>query len=116
MSGLNADGGEEGGCTLQPGVVIKPEIDEKIATELVSKLYGLKVKTIKEMNSYDDRNYTITVEEDHTNPHIETLWPHGYTLKVLNSMDSPKSHVGMYHFTMFGSIKFNIKTCIDQNV
>ena len=108
MSGLNADGGEGGA-----GTVLKPEMDEKIFIELVSGLYRLNVKTIKELNSYYDRNYRIKVEEQHTNPHIHTLWPHGYTLKVLNSMDSQKSHVGMYNF-MFGSVKFNIKICIDQ--
>ena len=97
MSGTNTDGGElESNGTLQQGVVIRPDMDDKLAIELVSTLYGLKVKTIKELNSYDDRNYRITVEEDHTNPHIETLWPHGYTLKVLNSRDSPTPHVGEF--------------------
>lgn len=48
-------------------------------------------------SSYDDKNYLITVEEEHSNPHIKELWPHGYVLKVLNSMDSPKKHVGEAH-------------------
>ena len=71
MSGLNADGGQGSAVT-----VLKPEMDEKIAIELVSGLYRLNVKTIKELNSYYDRNYRITVEEEHTNPHIHT---HGRT-------------------------------------
>ena len=54
----------------------------------------LQVTEIKEMVSYDDKNYRVKVAAEHSNPHITELWHAGYTLKVLNSMDSKKNHVG----------------------
>ena len=53
-----------------------------------------QVTEIKEMVSYDDKNYRVKVASKHSNPHITELWHGGYTLKVLNSMDSKKNHVG----------------------
>ena len=49
---------------------------------------------IKEMESYDDKNYRVKVSPSYSNPHVPELWQAGYTLKVLNSMDSKKNHVG----------------------
>ena len=46
------------------------------------------------MVSYDDKNYRVQVSEEYNNPYITTLWHGGYILKVLNSLDSPKFHVG----------------------
>ena len=91
------DGGESAGAgILQPGQVIKPQTNDDTARHLVEKLYGLKVKSVKELDSYDDRNYMVTVEQEHNNPYIEKVDPNGYILKILNSMDSPKIHVGKY--------------------
>ena len=36
----------------------------------------------------------VSVEPEHTNPHIQELCRSGYVLKVLNSMDTPRMHVG----------------------
>lgn len=88
------------GDMLQPGLIIRPQMTEKTAIHLVKTLYGLTVRSIKELNSYDDKNYLVQVDAEHTNPHLETLWPHGYVLKVLNSMDSPKQHVDAEHEMM----------------
>ena len=42
---------------LQPGEVIKPELDEGEIAELIRNLYGFtSVSNLKEFNSYDDRN------------------------------------------------------------
>ena len=71
------------------------------AISLIESLYGLHVTTIKELNSYDDRNYFITVGSDYSNPQIPELWPHGYVFKVLNSMDSHKKHVGKYTIQVY---------------
>ena len=76
-------------------MVIAPQIKLETARKLVKDLYGLKVKGMKEINSYDDKNYKVEVEEDcGENPHIMQVCTDGYILKVLNSMDSPKNHVG----------------------
>ena len=57
----------------------------------------LQVVSMKEMNAYDDKNYHFRVSADVDNPHIEEVSEHGYTLKVLNSLDTPKNHVGERH-------------------
>ena len=77
-------------------MVIAPQITLETAKKLVQDLYGLKVKSMKEINSYDDKNYRVEVESECTNPHIQRVCADGYILKVLNSMDSPKQHVGGY--------------------
>ncbi|RWS02853.1 hydroxylysine kinase-like isoform X2, partial [Dinothrombium tinctorium] len=68
---------------LKPGVVIKPNCNELTAVDLVHRFYGFKVIELTEMNSYDDRNYLITVEERETNCNLIQ-----YTLKITNSLES----------------------------
>ena len=82
---------------LKPGQIIRPELSQEDASQLVEKLYGVKVKSISEQNSYDDKNYMVQLQQTWNNPHIKTLWPHGYVFKVLNSMDSQKKHIGWYY-------------------
>ncbi len=79
---------------LQVGQIIRPQMTLDTARELGERLYGLKVKSVKELNSYDDKNYLLMTEPQSTNPHIKEVCGDGYILKVLNSMDSKKSHVG----------------------
>ena len=47
------------------------------AEELLSRLYGLTASSVKEFNSYDDRNFYFRVKESG-----DSIWPHGYILKV----------------------------------
>ena len=79
---------------LQPGQQIRPQTNTTIAINLIKQLYGLTVTRIKELMSYDDRNYFVEVQPEHSNRNIKQLWQHGYVLKILNSMDSKKHHVG----------------------
>ncbi|OWF56601.1 hydroxylysine kinase-like [Mizuhopecten yessoensis] len=74
----------------EKGEVIKPMIPEGVVEELVRKIYGLDVVSYKELNSYDDKNYHVTVTDRSSNPHIPEVWTHGYILKILNSMDSKR--------------------------
>ena len=92
MSGNTPE--DVGSIRLTPGQAIRPKLSEGEARQLVEKLYGVKIKSISEENSYDDKNYMVKLEPEWRNPHIEALWPHGYMFKVLNSMDSQKKHVG----------------------
>lgn len=78
---------------LQPGQVIKPVMEEENAKALALKLFGLTVTSIKELNSYDDRNFLIQVESDSTNPHITAGRADGYVLKVTNTLDSKNAGV-----------------------
>jgi len=43
---------------------------------------------VKELNSYDDRNFKFTVERKSQNPHITEVCQDGYVLKVTNWQDS----------------------------
>ena len=86
------------GDVLCPGEIIKPSLTQvplnttsiisdifwrnkyyfqATAGELLTKLYGFTPKSVKEFNSYDDRNFYFTVKEAG-----EGVWPHGYILKV----------------------------------
>ncbi|XP_043281704.1 hydroxylysine kinase [Venturia canescens] len=73
---------------LTPGQQIKPKLDEKKAIELVTRLYGFKVKEISELNAYDDKNYHVVCEDSYENHHVAKLHEHGYVLKIINSLDS----------------------------
>ncbi|CAL8309739.1 unnamed protein product [Lota lota] len=60
------------------GQVSKPQLSEGQALELVKRLYGLEVSTIRPLPSYDDQNFYVVA-------------PKGggeYVLKVMNSADS----------------------------
>ncbi|RZF41450.1 hypothetical protein LSTR_LSTR000164 [Laodelphax striatellus] len=74
----------EDGCIRQ---MVPITLNLKEAQQLVEKLFGLSVIEIKPLNSYDDKNYHVTVSSSE-NPSILELWKHGYILKVLNSLDS----------------------------
>ena len=74
------------GDLLSPGEVIRPSLSLQQAGCLLTNLYGFTPKTVKEFNSYDDRNFYFTVAETvEENPEI---WPDGYILKVTNRQDS----------------------------
>ncbi|XP_012269711.2 hydroxylysine kinase [Athalia rosae] len=79
-----------GGELLQPGQIIRPNADTKIAIELVNRLYGLKVKQITELNAYDDKNFHVICEEYFRNNIFMTsgVQRDGYVLKITNSLDS----------------------------
>lgn len=46
---------------LKPGQRIKPHVTEEDVKRLLLKLYHLEVDTIKELNSYDDKNFFVKV-------------------------------------------------------
>lgn len=52
---------EDAPGVLQPGQVIRPVMDEENAKTLARKLFGLTVTSIKELNSYDDKNFHLQV-------------------------------------------------------
>jgi len=76
------------GDVLEPGAVIKPQMTKEDATALLLRLYGLKSTSVKEFNSYDDRNFYFKVAADTTNPNLDTVSEDGYILKVTNRQDS----------------------------
>ena len=80
---------------LTPGQLIRPVMDCNKAVQLVDSLYGFKVLDVHELDSYDDRNFHVRVSpKDHCNRHVQQISRHGYVLKVMNAIDSLRSHVG----------------------
>ncbi|KAL0810682.1 hypothetical protein ABMA28_010012 [Loxostege sticticalis] len=73
---------------LEPGKVIKPIIDHDGVRLLVERLYGISALELIELNGYDDKNYKIVEDPNVKNPLITNPSPHGYVLKIMNSMDS----------------------------
>jgi len=92
---------------LRPGQRIRPAVDCARAARLVESLYGFKVVSVSELDSYDDRNFHVRVAaaRHQSNRHIDNVSPHGYVLKVTNSVDSLKPHVGKYLHTKLYSPK-----------
>ncbi|XP_076631996.1 hydroxylysine kinase [Colletes latitarsis] len=78
---------------LTPGQRIRPPGSDRLASDLLEKLYGLKATRVIELNAYDDRNYHVVCENLSLNPHATTISEHGYVLKIVNSLDSRKGHV-----------------------
>ncbi|KAM3957207.1 hydroxylysine kinase [Aphomia sociella] len=74
--------------SLQPGADIRPVIDHEGVKLLAERLYGISVLELSELNGYDDKNYKITEDPNVKNPLITSHSPHGYVLKIMNSMDS----------------------------
>ncbi|XP_021917211.1 hydroxylysine kinase isoform X1 [Zootermopsis nevadensis] len=72
---------------LEPGQKIRPRLSRQEAVTMVRRLYGLEDVTIEELNGYDDKNYHVQICAGSKKPQI---WPHGYVLKVTNSLDSEK--------------------------
>ncbi|XP_019636204.1 PREDICTED: hydroxylysine kinase-like isoform X4 [Branchiostoma belcheri] len=62
-------------------ILEKPHLTEEQAGQLVERLYGLKVKSVKPLDSYYDMNFYVTVDGP-------APWAHGYTLKVTNGTES----------------------------
>ncbi|XP_052749479.1 hydroxylysine kinase [Galleria mellonella] len=75
-------------ASLQPGADIRPIIDHEGVKLLAERLYGISVLELVELNGYDDKNYKITEDPNVKNPLITSHSPHGYVLKIMNSMDS----------------------------
>ena len=46
---------------LKPGQQIKPYVPNEVLLDLVLRLYNLEVTSVKELNSYDDKNFHIKV-------------------------------------------------------
>ena len=67
------------------------------AVQLVESLYGFTVLDVRQLDSYVDRNFHVRVSlENHSNPHVDEVSPHGYILKVMNNVDSQLPHAGKY--------------------
>ncbi|XP_067871409.1 hydroxylysine kinase [Heterodontus francisci] len=80
-------------------VLIKPSLSEAQAVELVGRLYGLKVSSVRPMPSYDDQNFHIMVSESQgTEDHSKS-----YVLKVMNTVDSQNADLieAQTRFMMF---------------
>lgn len=87
MTTEQTSGGD--GTKLQdPEVDIKPRVSGDQVPDLILRLYGLTASDIKTFPSYDDLNFYFKTQEPWDNPHISALNPHGYVLKVLNSLQS----------------------------
>lgn len=78
---------------LIPGQHIRPPVTEETAVALLEQLYGMRAASVRELNSYDDRNYHVVCDGTPANPHAINVERTGYVLKVINSLDSRKTDV-----------------------
>ncbi|XP_060063917.1 hydroxylysine kinase-like [Ylistrum balloti] len=73
---------------VKKAVSIRPKIPTGFVEDIVRNKYGLDVVDYQELNSYEDRNYHVTVHDSSNNPYEPEVWKHGYILKILNAVDS----------------------------
>ncbi|XP_041972324.1 hydroxylysine kinase [Aricia agestis] len=76
------------GAILEPGQIIRANIDHESVKLLAERLYGISVLELTELNGYDDRNFKLIEDPNMKNPLITNHSEHGYVLKILNSIDS----------------------------
>ncbi|NXV97271.1 HYKK kinase, partial [Calonectris borealis] len=74
------------GNDCQPQTLTKPALGEKEATELVDRVFGLKVFWIRPLPSYDDQNFHVRVSRNKGGAEGADE----YVLKITNSEDSQK--------------------------
>ncbi|EDW90304.1 hydroxylysine kinase [Drosophila yakuba] len=75
---------------LKPGSDVRPKVEPEDVESLLRRLYGITISEVKEIIAYDDRNFFLKEDSNVKNPLIVTHCPHGYVLKILNSLDSKK--------------------------
>ncbi|XP_071542992.1 hydroxylysine kinase isoform X2 [Panulirus ornatus] len=78
---------------LSSGRCARPMVHANDVPLLVKNLFGLTTVSVKEMSSYDDRNFCIKTDSEINNPYITELCPHGYVFKILNSQDSQNEKI-----------------------
>ncbi|KAL4231984.1 hypothetical protein ACF0H5_009561 [Mactra antiquata] len=84
--------------------------DSEVA-DLLQGLYGLRVRHQTPLNSYDDINIHVEIEEDFNNVYISEVSTDGYVLKILNSVDSNKvDFIGAMHGAIEVVCKSGIQT------
>lgn len=83
--------------------LMKPINPAGMVSNLMSRLYGMDVINWEELVSYDDRNFLVSVHKEHKNPHLDSVDPNGYLLKVFNLRDSqtPQYIDALYAMTDF---------------
>ncbi|KAK3590138.1 hypothetical protein CHS0354_041190 [Potamilus streckersoni] len=72
----------------EPGEQIKPVVTEEEVRELAWRLFGMRVRSMEELTSYDDKNFHLMMEEDYDNAYIKDIRPDGYVMKILNTFQS----------------------------
>ena len=72
------------GNDCQPQILTKPALGEKEVTELVDRVFGLKVVWIRLLPSYDDQNFHVRVSRNKGVAEDADE----YVLKITNSEDS----------------------------
>ncbi|NWW95661.1 HYKK kinase, partial [Rhynochetos jubatus] len=72
------------GSDCQPQAFTKPAFGEKEATEMVDRVFGLKVSWIRPLPSYDDQNFHVRVSRSKG----AAEGADEYVLKITNSEDS----------------------------
>lgn len=66
---------------------LKPQMTTDDVSKIAAKTFGLITASVEELNSYDDRNFFITVSKC-VNPNLEPICSEGYILKIINALDS----------------------------
>ncbi|CAL1261952.1 unnamed protein product [Larinioides sclopetarius] len=68
--------------------ILKPNLTEETSIEMIRRMYGLEVTSIKPMGSFNDQNFYIQVSKQHQNPYVSEISEDGYIFKIINATKS----------------------------
>ncbi|XP_076467112.1 hydroxylysine kinase-like [Babylonia areolata] len=71
----------------KPAQFIAPEVPDGYIQKIAKEMFGFTVTQCRELNSFRDKNYHIHVTPTSSNPHVTSVRPEGYVMKVMNSQD-----------------------------
>lgn len=85
----------------------RPALSTDDVIDVLATFYGLRVTQQTTLNSYDDVNIHVHVENNADSKFISDVAKDGYVLKVLNSVDSKKtSFIG--NFKTYCSLRVSL--------
>lgn len=88
----------------EEGKNIRPSTDQQFVRTILDRNYNLNVSKIKELNSYDDRNYYVIAS-----PKSDGSFQQELILKIINSSNSKRRDlIGMQTFEIFMQLTFLI--------
>ncbi|XP_012946736.1 hydroxylysine kinase [Aplysia californica] len=84
----NMNASKENSNLEPPKEILCPNVQEPDIIQHLKVNYGLTISKVSRLNGYDDCNFNVQAEKEHSNPNIQQIAPNGYFVKVSNIMDS----------------------------
>ena len=84
---------------LEPVRACMLRLCEDDVTEIVRRVFGFTVTHMKRLHGYNDVNFHILVDSEHSNSFVDGVSSHGYVFKILNEKESAQPQIVGESFT-----------------